>query len=731
MSATLHGRLAASRRRRAAIVVALGLAPVLAVAALAARLGGSTPAMVIALLGFVAVVACTIAVSRRIGLADIVRALDAAVPGLEDSSDLLLAEPDDLTPLAHLQRERVAARLAGARADVRKPWPTKALAATWGVALVAVVLAAAWPVSSGGSAATVQTPSPAEAIETGPTRLVASTLAIEPPAYTALPARSEASLEARAPQGSRLRWSLRIAPMPDTVALAFHDGRRLELARDGDGWNGETTLDASTLYRVEVGGIAPLADAALNRLDAVPDEPPQVRVIEPERTLSVLDRAQPIWRLVFEAGDDYGLASARLSITLAQGSGEQVTVKESSVVLRGEGDARKRRYTHALDLTALGFAQGDDLIVRVAVADNRVPEPNVTRSASFILRWPPDLGAEASGIDGIVQKTLPAYFRSQRQIIIDTEALLAERGTLDEARFLARSDAIGVDQKILRLRYGQFLGEEFESGATPPPAAAKPDDETSHDGHDHDEHGDEPHAHEESETADASHAGHDHDHGAAPGAEAPRFGDAAGVIAEYGHTHDHAEAATLLDPETKRILKTALDAMWQAELQLRSGHPREALPHENRALAAIKQVQQATRIYLARVGLELPPVDETRRLTGERAGVRDRRASLAAATPSDAVVAEVYGEVERGGLPDTAALEVWMRSHPERVDDVLGIVAAFDALRRDTACADCRARVLDRLWPLLRAPAPAVRLRETPDAAGRAYLDALGTGEPR
>ena len=61
-----------------------------------------------------------------------------------------------------------------------------------------------------------------------------------------------------------------------------------------------------------------------------------------------------------------------------------------------------------------------------------------------------------------MQKTLPAYFRSQRQIIIDSEALLAERAALDEAKFLARADAIGVDQKILRLRYGQFLGEESE-----------------------------------------------------------------------------------------------------------------------------------------------------------------------------------------------------------------------------------------------------------------------------
>jgi hypothetical protein len=70
-----------------------------------------------------------------------------------------------------------------------------------------------------------------------------------------------------------------------------------------------------------------------------------------------------------------------------------------------------------------------------------------------ILRWPPDLGAEATGVEGMVRKVLPAYFRSQRQIIIDAEALLKQRRSLPADRFAKRSDEIGVDQRILRMRY--------------------------------------------------------------------------------------------------------------------------------------------------------------------------------------------------------------------------------------------------------------------------------------
>ena len=85
-------------------------------------------------------------------------------------------------------------------------------------------------------------------------------------------------------------------------------------------------------------------------------------------------------------------------------------------------------------LIAIILDEGDDLIVRLLVSDNRQPQANQARSASYILRWPADPGSDSAGVDGIVQKVLPAYFRSQRQIIIDTEALLAEPEEASEAR---------------------------------------------------------------------------------------------------------------------------------------------------------------------------------------------------------------------------------------------------------------------------------------------------------
>ncbi len=56
----------------------------------------------------------------------------------------------------------------------------------------------------------------------------------------------------------------------------------------------------------------------------------------------------------------------------------------------------------------------------------------------------------------------PEFFRSQRQIIIETEQLLKDSDTISVEEFKKRSNELGVDQKLLRLRYGKFLGEETD-----------------------------------------------------------------------------------------------------------------------------------------------------------------------------------------------------------------------------------------------------------------------------
>src|SRR3546814_20173639 len=144
----------------------------------------------------------------------------------------------------------------------------------------------------------------------------------------------------------------------------------------------------------------------------------------------------------------------------------------------------------------------------------------------------------------MVQSTLPAYFRSQRQFIIDSEALSAERPILAKARFVDRADAIGVDQRIRRLRYGQFLGEEAEGIERPPQA-------------------------DDSRTGDPGDGASGDAHDAAP----PRLGDDVAVVQPFGNSPDHAHATTLLAPATPAPLNSDPATMWQPDGLPRQGQP--------------------------------------------------------------------------------------------------------------------------------------------------------------
>ncbi len=696
--APIRPALAAARRRSAAITLALAAPALLAIVALAWRAGGGTAALAVAILAALGLAAVLAWRLRRLDAAWAIRRLDERRE-LEDSSDLLLADPSRLGPLQALQRTRIEARLRARPAELRPAWPLRRLAASALGSAAVIALALAWPAPP---PATAPAPPAAAPGETTPVQaaLVEATLSVTPPAYTRQPAAVSAELSARAPAGSQLAWRLRFEGEVTAVSLQAHDGRVIALQRDGDAWTGGHVLDRSLLYRLVVEAPRPPPPSPLHRLEAVPDQAPEIRAIVPDRNLSLHAEGQRTWPLRFEARDDHGLGPARLVVTLAQGSGEQVTVSERTIALRGDGDARARNYAHALDLAAAGFAEGDDLIVRLEVADNRAPSPQWSRSASFILRWPPPASAEATGMEGLVQRALPAYFRSQRQIIIDIEALVPQRRRLDADEFTSRSDAIGVDQRILRLRYGQFLGEENEPGPAPPPT------------------GD----HEDGAHADGD--GHDH----AGEAPAP-MGGAVNVLEDFGHTHDDAEAATLLDPETRALLKKALDAMWSSEGELRQGQPERALPHAYRALEHIKQVQNATRIYLARVGLELPPVDEARRLTGKREGIASRRDGLVPAEPAQAPALALWQALgDPSARPDLSAFDAWLQSRAQD-ESTLDVVEALALYRADPACADCRERLRARLWPLLPPAVPAAGARAAADEAGRAYLRALEAPE--
>ena len=688
-----------ARRRALSDVVLLWSPLVLVLAAVGWAISGFGLAAGILVIGGIALGWAARHVAGRFDRGWLVRRLNARESSLEDSAGLLFAD-SDLSALERLQANRIAARVAAIDpASLADGWSRRAIALAW--TLGALVLAAIvyWQAQASAPPPLAPAASSTQAAPGDP-RLTGQRVRIVPPAYTGLPARYATSLDIRAPAGSRIEWTLAFAPQPASAAVQLVGGQRLPLARGDEGWGASLRLDVPSLYRITAQGM----DAAQpsHRLEPIADEPPQVRVIEPASGFVTMQPGQRSWRVVFEASDDYAVDPlARLTVTTAIGQGENVRFNERSQTVRGTGDPRRRRFVVDLPLASYGLEPGSDLVAQLTIADTRAPGPQVVRGPGVILRFPAPQPAQAEGLDLMAKQQMPAYFRSQRQVIIDTEALIKQRGKLSDEEFMMRSDTIGVDQRLLRLRYGQFVGMEAEEAPRPPM----------------------PTSDKEAPAEPEHYDGDGHDHGDAP--ESPVFGDLGNITAEYGHVHDESEAATLLDPDTRKLLKLALDAMWDAELNLRSGRPEAALPFENTALNYIKQVQQATRIYLPRIGSQQPPIDMARRLTGKREGIVGGGAQLTPFAIEDAVPATAWRALAQPGAIDLAGLDQWVRANSARIRDPLGVMAAIDALRNQPASGALRARLRAQLWTVLTRPPAQVRRRNDGGAIGRRYTQGL------
>jgi hypothetical protein len=696
-----------AKQRAAADVVLVWSPPVLVLAALGWRVGHIGYAAAALVVGAVALAVLARRAADRFDQGWLVRCLNARDARLEDSAGLLFADAD-LAPLERLQAERIAARInAIDPAALAEGWSRRSIALSWLLGAVALTAILLWPAQD--AEPPLAAPSESQSAAAGEPKLTGLRVTIVPPAYTGLPERTNRNLDIRAPAGSRVEWTLAYTPDVPSAALQLVGGQRLPLSRGDAGWSGSLRLDVPSLYRIAAEGV-PAAPTA-HRLEPIADEPPQVQVIEPASGLVMIRPGQRRWRVVFEASDDYAVDPlARLTVTTAIGEGENVTFSERTRTVTGTGERKRRRFVIDLDLASYGLQPGSDLVAQLTVADTRTPGPQAVRGPGVILRWPIPEPPQADGLDLMAKQALPAYFRSQRQVIIDTEALIRERRKLSEEEFLIRSDTIGVDQRLLRLRYGQFVGMEAEEGPRPPPMPTADKEEGSH--ADHDDHDDHDH-----------YDGDGHDHGSAP--ESPVFGDLGNITAEYGHVHDESEAATLLDPDTRDLLKKALDAMWEAELNLRSGRPEAALPFENTALDYIKQVQQASRIYLPRIGSTQPPIDMARRMTGKREGIVAGGAKLTPFAIEDAVPATAWRALATPGAIDVDGLEQWVRTNSARIRDPLTVLAAIDALRGDPRSRTLRGRLRDQLWTVLTRPPAQVRRRHDGGDLGRRYLQGL------
>jgi hypothetical protein len=338
---------------------------------------------------------------------------------------------------------------------------------------------------------------------------------------------------------------------------------RLTPEQDRTNWSAKMPVRKTGFYQVKLGNT--LSD--YYRIDMIQDQLPEIVVNTPAANSSIEPGMAYRSSVDVTVTDDYGISAASLYATIATGSGESVAFREQRIPFNGFVAGRSRyNLKKQLDLLQLNMKAGDELYFYVSATDNRNKEK---RSDIIIVRIEDttdlmSLEGLASGID-----LKPEFFRSQRQIIIETEKLLKDQGSITKEAFNTKSNDLGVDQKLLRLRYGKFLGEEtdVEIGG-------------------HDEGG-----HAESDVQD--------------------------MMDQYTHKHDNSEDATFFDAETKKQLKATLAEMWKAELQLRTLKPGDALPFEYKALRLLKDLQQKTRAYVSKTGIKTTPLDPKKRLSAD------------------------------------------------------------------------------------------------------------------
>ena len=715
---------------------AAGLLPVLAAGVLVAASVHHWPAVspiwvALSVLGLLVAAAWWLWPMRQLDCPEVARRLDREFAELQDSTGLLLQVPAGLSFLSQLQLRRVAQQLEQLTTQGPALLPVsfrKALMLSTGLLVASAILFLLPPTQlkrpqPAAVAMQFSTQTPASTASQTPPRITETQLLVTPPVYTHQPAFAPAQASFHCPQGARVRWQVRVS---GSLIPELELGQRRLRLRPVAGQAGtffiEQALNAATLYRLRYAGTVS-DDYAI---DVRPDQAPVLRIISPKPYTLVNAMSQrPEVPIRATVRDDYGLSRAELVITVAQGQGEAVKFRELRRDLSSGLGGTQAKLSSLLNLPKLGLTYGDELYFYLTARDNN---GHSARTDSYLVQWQDTAVADSPTDMGMGVKVAPAYFRSERQIIIDTEKLLAEKPRLDAATVASRANALGFDQQTLRLRYGKFLGEESEAGiGAEAPHSPIAEDE------------DAPAA----PTAEApEHDEHDHGTPSTSPAKASPTAETDALMDPYIHKHDDAETADFLEPAIKTKLHAVLDQMWAAELRLRTGQLKAALTYEYRALRLLKEVQQQTRVFVKKAGFTPPPMPEaTLRLTGELAGaaVPHRQQNLSTPITQPAVrAALLWLAASENGQParpaDAVLLDqagtVLASAAQERPGRYLPALRALRQLVADVrvgrpACASCRAPVASALTDMLAPPAPTPPPASAPDRLARRYFQEL------
>jgi hypothetical protein len=506
--------------------------------------------------------------------------LDQHYPELEESSSLILKSDDELNLLETLQLAKIEVHLQ----QIPQSQPSFLKRIKLALLLLIVALGINWLARKHHSLISIvnhtamSSGKPIVAENVLP-QISAVNVTVNPPAYTGKIKREQDKFTLNVEDGATVTWKISTNVAVKQVLLLFNDKEIITLKNFSTGktqWQTQKQINKPGFYQVNVDG--KLSD--LYQVQVITDQPPVIHIKSPKQyTYIDAGEAQKI-SIDAAINDDYGVGNALIFATVAKGSGEAVKFKEYKLDFSTSFSGHQPQYNlqKLANLQALNMEPGDELYFYIQATDTRQQQSR-TDVYTVSIQDTAQLLSMDGMLSGVNQK--PEFFRSERQIILDTEKLLKDKDSVSTEKFNNRSNDLGVDQKLLRLRYGKFLGEESESDINP--ADEKND----------------------------------------PVGDINNYGNAAVILDKYTDKHDNAEDAQFFDPELKKQLKATLTEMWKAELQLRLYKPQDALPFEYKALRLLKDLQQKSRMYVAKTSYNPPPLKLEKRLSGDLSKINE------------------------------------------------------------------------------------------------------------
>ncbi|TVZ53349.1 tryptophan-rich sensory protein [Dokdonia sp. Hel_I_53] len=542
--------------------------------------------------------------------------LDTHLHTTEFSTSLLLSDSNNLSRIAQLQRAKVDLQLQN---DVHLVRPQTNLKRAISIAVILIftgfILSQFYSYGTGSEALVVPEKekinfqsSAAVLPSYEPPTLESQKLTISYPVYTRKSAESTSSMNAKILEGSNLYWQLDFKGSVRKVEMeGMFSNIEMGVMRTNIGGNSAFakayTPKTSGYYNFKFYdslGASYISD--MYAIEIIKDKAPEIKINGLPQFTSFDHQDVKELSFTTEISDDYGISHAAIVATVSKGAGESVKFREERLAFDQPVPTGQKVVTlfKKINLEELKMEIGDELYFYIETSDEKAPKPNIARSETYFAVIK-DTVSDSFAVEGTLGADLmPDYFRSQRQLIIDTEKLLKERPTLSLAEFTSRSNALGFDQKALRLKYGQFMGDEDDSGIAVDQEIhmdeSPDDDPTAGYRHDHDS---------ENEHNLVEEASHDHDT------------DENSPLENYVHNHDDPEEATLFTASLRGKLKQAMAEMWDSELHLRLSDPKTSLPYQYRALQLIQEIKNTARIYVHRIGFDPPPIKEEKRLTGE------------------------------------------------------------------------------------------------------------------